>query len=105
MVWPLSHGWTLIEELASQYSGKVTFGKMNVDENQTVPSSFGIMSIPAIVVFHKGKPVERIVGAYPKTEIEAVFRRYMANNKKWGNVYIAKNAGRQRVARLKLSSA
>jgi thioredoxin 1 len=71
----------VIEELASQYSGKVTFGKMNVDENQTVPSSFGIMSIPTIVVFHKGKPVERIVGAYPKTEIEAVFRRYMATNK------------------------
>jgi thioredoxin 1 len=67
----------IIEELASQYSGKVRFGKMNVDENQVVPSTFRVMSIPTIIVFHRGKAVERIVGAYPKTQIEAIFRRYI----------------------------
>ncbi len=70
----------VIEELAAQYSGKVTFGKMNVDENQTVPSSFGIMSIPTIIIFNHSKEVERLVGAYPKAQIEAMIKRYLASN-------------------------
>ena len=67
----------VIEELATQYAGKVTFGKMNADENQTVPSSFGIMSIPTIIIFSHGKEVERLVGAYPKAHIEAMIKRYL----------------------------
>jgi thioredoxin 1 len=67
----------VIEQLAAEYTGKVAFGKMNVDENQMVPSSFGIMSIPTIVVFYHGQAVERIVGAYPKAHIEATFKRYI----------------------------
>lgn len=67
----------VIEQLSAEYAGKVAFGKMNVDENQTAPSSFAIMSIPTIVVFYHGEAVERIVGAYPKTHIEAVFKRYI----------------------------
>ena len=67
----------VIEQLAVEYAGKVAFGKMNVDENQKVPSNFGIMSIPTILVFHHGQAVERIVGAYPKTHIEATFKRYI----------------------------
>lgn len=70
----------VIEELAAQYSGKVTFGKMNVDENQTVPSSFGVMSIPTIIIFNHSKEVERLVGAYPKAQIEAMIKRYLASN-------------------------
>jgi len=72
----------VIEELAAQYSGKITFGKMNLDENQTVPSSFGVMSIPTIIIFNHGKEVERSVGAYPKTHIEEMIKRYLANNHK-----------------------
>jgi thioredoxin 1 len=67
----------VIEQLAAEYAGKVTFGKMNVDENQLVPSSFSVMSIPTIVVFRNGVAVERIVGAYPKAQIEAAFKRYI----------------------------
>lgn len=67
----------VIEQLAAEYAGKVAFGKMNVDENRVVPTSFGIMSIPTIVVFHHGQAVERIVGAYPKTHIETTFKRYL----------------------------
>jgi thioredoxin 1 len=70
----------VIEELAAQYSGKVTFGKMNVDENQTAPSSFGIMSIPTIIIFNHGKEVERSVGAYPKAHIEAMIKRCLASD-------------------------
>jgi thioredoxin 1 len=67
----------IIEQLATEYVGKVTFAKMNVDENRMVPSSFQVMSIPTIIVFHHGQAVQRIVGAYPKTEIEATFKRYI----------------------------
>jgi thioredoxin 1 len=67
----------VIEQLAAEYAGKVTFAKMNVDENQVVPSSFSVMSIPTIVVFKNGQAVQRIVGAYPKTDIEATFKRYI----------------------------
>lgn len=56
----------IIEQLSKEYAGKVTFAKMNVDENQRVPSNYGIMSIPTIIVMQKGKIVETIVGAYPK---------------------------------------
>lgn len=67
----------VIEQLAAEYAGKVAFAKMNVDENQLVPSSFAVMSIPTIVVFRNGQAVERIVGAYPKASIEAAFKRYI----------------------------
>jgi thioredoxin 1 len=67
----------VIEQLATEYAGKVTFGKMNVDENRNVPSSFAVMSIPTIIVFHHGQAVQRIVGAYPKADIEATFKRYI----------------------------
>ena len=68
----------IIEALSAEYTGKATFGKMNVDENQVVPSSFGIMSIPTIIIFSHGKEVERLVGAYPKAHIEAMIKRYLA---------------------------
>ena len=67
----------IIETLSAEYTGKAAFGKMNVDENQVVPSSFGIMSIPTIIIFNHGKEVERLVGAYPKAHIEAMIKRYL----------------------------
>ena len=68
----------IIEALSAEYSSKVAFGKMNVDENQMVPGSFGIMSIPTIIIFNHGKEVERLVGAYPKAHIEAMIKQYLA---------------------------
>ncbi len=68
----------IIETLSAEYAGKVAFGKMNVDENQMVPSSFGVMSIPTIIIFSHGKEVERLVGAYPKAHIESMIKRYLA---------------------------
>ena len=67
----------IIEALSAEYTGKAGFGKMNVDENQVVPRSFGIMSIPTIIIFNQGKEVERLVGAYPKAQIEAILKRYL----------------------------
>lgn len=64
----------LIDELANEYEGKVVIGKMNTDENQQVPGQYNIMSIPTVMVFKNGKPLQVLVGAHGKlvykTEIE-----------------------------------
>lgn len=70
----------LIEQLAAEYAGKVAFGKINVDDNQTIPSQFGVQSIPTLVVFKNGEPVETLVGYCPKSQIESKFRPYMEKN-------------------------
>ena len=59
-----------IDELAEEYKGKgVKIGKMNVDENQTVPGQFGIMSIPTLIFFKGGQPQDQVVGAQPKEKL------------------------------------
>ena len=55
-----------IDELEKEYAGKVKFGKMNVDENVKTPSTFGIMSLPTVVMFKGGKPLSNIVGVRGK---------------------------------------
>ncbi|MDY7225223.1 thioredoxin [Hyalangium rubrum] len=60
-----------IEELASQYKGKVKVAKLNVDDNQDTAQTYGIRSIPTLLVFKGGKVVGTIVGAVPKGRIEA----------------------------------
>lgn len=67
----------IIEQLAAEYAGKVTFGKINVDDNQMIPSQFGVQGIPTLIVFKNGEPVETIVGACQKSHIESKFRSYM----------------------------
>jgi thioredoxin 1 len=59
-----------IEELAKEYEGKVIIGKLNVDENDTVPSEYGIMSIPTILFFKNGELTNKHVGAASKVVIE-----------------------------------
>lgn len=60
----------IIDELAEEYKDKdVKIGKMNVDENQTVPGQFGIMSIPTLIFFKDGQPKDQAVGAQPKDKL------------------------------------
>ncbi|HWI52792.1 MAG TPA: thioredoxin [Symbiobacteriaceae bacterium] len=61
----------IVDELAGEYDGSVTFGKLNVDENQAIAAKFGVMSIPTLLVFKGGQPVERIVGFAPKKDLKA----------------------------------
>jgi thioredoxin 1 len=70
----------LIEQLAAEYAGRVMFGKINVDENQTIPSQFVVQSIPTLIVFKNGEPVETLVGACQKSYIESKFKSYMEKN-------------------------
>ena len=66
----------IVDELAKQYSGKVVFGKLNVDENPETAQRFGIMAIPTLLVMKNAKEVDRVVGALPKNELEARISSY-----------------------------
>ncbi len=69
----------VIEQLAKEYAGKVTFGKVNVDENPMVSNAFQIQSIPSLLVFKNGKLVDGLVGAAPKQLIESRIKPYINN--------------------------
>jgi thioredoxin 1 len=60
----------IVEELAQEYSDKVEFGKVNVDDVPTIASSYGVMSIPTLIMFKEGKPVEQVIGYKPKNELK-----------------------------------
>ena len=59
----------VIEELASDYEGRVKIGKLDVDNNQGVAMRYGIRSIPALLIFKNGEVVDSILGAAPKRQI------------------------------------
>jgi len=65
-----------LEELAVKVEGKAVVAKMNVDENPITPSGFRIMSIPTMILFKDGKPVEKIVGTQEISALEAMIARH-----------------------------
>ncbi len=67
----------IIEQLASDYAGKVLFGKLNVDDNPRISQAFRVQSIPTILVFYKGKPMDSVIGAVPKAYIENKFKPFL----------------------------
>ena len=67
----------IIEQLSREYSGRVAFGKVNVDENQRIAASFGIQSIPTLIIFKGGKAVDVIIGAMPKAQIEMKLKQQL----------------------------
>ena len=67
----------ILDELAPAYAGKLTIGKLNVDENQNAPSNFGVMNIPTMIMFQGGKEVERIVGAQSKADLQKKIDRVL----------------------------
>ncbi len=62
----------VLEELAEEFSGKITIGKVNVDENVNSAKKYSVSSIPTMIVFSKGKPVQQVVGARPKKELKDI---------------------------------
>ena len=60
-----------IDELASEYAGKVKVGKVNTDENQTLSAKFGISAIPTVILFQGGQIKEKFVGLRSKKDFAA----------------------------------
>lgn len=64
----------VVAQLAEEYAGKVKVGKVNVDEEPELAGQFQVMSIPMFAVVKGGKVVNQMIGARPKSELEAMLR-------------------------------
>lgn len=65
----------VIESLSDEYVGKVKFAKLNVDDYGDLAAIYRVMSIPTIMLFKDGKPVDKIIGARPKGDFVAFLNR------------------------------
>jgi thioredoxin 1 len=66
-----------VEALASEYAGKLKVVKLDVDESGDVAGQFGVQSIPTLILFKGGQPVERLVGNVPKPAIVSKIQQYL----------------------------
>jgi thioredoxin 1 len=67
----------IVEELAGQYDGRATVGKLNVDENPNVPGRFMIRGIPTLLLFKNGQLADTLVGLAPKEDIAKMIDRHL----------------------------
>jgi thioredoxin 1 len=65
----------LVDTVADEYAGKIKVGKVNVDENQATPGKFGVRGIPTLILFKGGVVVDQIVGAVPKSQLDALLAK------------------------------
>jgi thioredoxin 1 len=61
----------VVEELAKEYEGKVTFVKVNTDENQDLATKYNIRGIPTLMFFKEGNIADQVVGAVPKAQLKS----------------------------------
>ena len=59
----------IVDELATELEGKAVIGKVNVDSNSDTPLTYGIRSIPTLLIFKNGEIVDKLVGAVPKSQL------------------------------------
>ena len=62
----------IVDEFAQENAGKITVGKVNIDEEPELAAQFRVMSIPTAMLFQNGKPVQTLVGVQPKAKLEAM---------------------------------
>ena len=68
----------VIEEIATEYMGRLKVAKLNVDDNPRTPTEYGVRGIPNLVIFRGGQVVERIVGAVPKDQLTGAIDKVLA---------------------------
>lgn len=68
----------ILEEIASEYNGKLKVAKVDVDANTKVASQYKIMSIPSLMFFRDGQPVDQVIGALPKAQLVNRVSRVLA---------------------------
>ncbi|MDW8396478.1 MAG: thioredoxin [Anaerolineae bacterium] len=69
----------IVEQIAQENDGKLVVGKLDVDANTATAMKYGVMSIPTLILFKDGEPVERMVGMQPKERLMAKIRPHMSN--------------------------
>ncbi len=68
-----------LEKLSKEYTNKLLFAKLNVDDNQEIAAQYDVRGIPCMIIFSKGKEVDRIIGAYPEAELRKKIDLILAN--------------------------
>ncbi len=68
----------LVEELAEEYDGKVKFVKLNTDDNVNIAARYGIRSIPTLLMFKGGEPIDQIIGFRPKGDLKKTVDKALA---------------------------
>jgi len=64
----------VVERLAAKYSGKMLFGKVNVDEEMNISSRYQVFSIPTFMVFKNGQPMDAVIGAVGEASLERLVK-------------------------------
>src|SRR3954451_13579021 len=67
----------ILDQISDELAGKLTIAKVNVDENQQIAGNLGIMSIPTLMLYKDGKPVETIIASHPKHLLMENIQRHM----------------------------
>ena len=65
----------VVERLAKQYAGRVTVGKLNVDEVPEIATRFDVFSIPTFMIFRSGKPLDAVIGAVGAPALEKAIQK------------------------------
>ena len=60
----------ILDEIATEYKGKLTVAKVNIDDNPMTPNAYSVRGIPTMILFQDGKPVDTKVGAMPKGQMK-----------------------------------
>ncbi len=68
----------LVDQIATEYTGKIKVGKLDADEHQDVLMRYGIMSIPTLILFKGGEPVVRVTGFRPKEQIVSQLKPHLS---------------------------
>jgi thioredoxin 1 len=66
-----------VDALAEEYNGRLKVGKMDVDHHQIVPQQYGVRSIPTLLIFKGGKVVGQVIGAVPRSKLEAEIQKHI----------------------------
>lgn len=67
----------IFQNLAIKYADRVIFAKINIDQNQRIASQYNVMSIPNLILFKYGKPIDRVIGAVGQSNLEAFILRHL----------------------------
>jgi thioredoxin 1 len=65
----------VVEGLAETYKGRVKVGKINIDDNPKTATTYGVMSIPTLILFNKGDIMDKLIGLSPKERLEGLIKK------------------------------
>jgi thioredoxin 1 len=69
----------VVEKLAKQFAGRITFGKLNVDEEPEIATRFDVFSIPTFMIFRSGKPLDAVIGAVGSPMLEKAIKKSLGD--------------------------